>query len=439
MTSSKDQPVAAEALRTRSQVLAIVISAGFVAAVYFHYWLTAYGGASYPQSTYLFRPDDKMPSATMQGFGKDVSVRHCFGDLYAPYLQTLRRAPYSSEGMYPSPYLPFAHALLLPFTFLPYDLLLPPYLACFAAGTFALCLWAVKELSWTDRLVFAVPITLMSYPPQLLMDRGNLEGIVFAFTALFYLSYSTNKSYAAAWYLAAAIAMKGYPVAYSLLFVLNAQWRQFFLCAAVSIVLTLASAALFEGGMSHNLLTIGAGITNWVTVMKSDEGVQHACSLYGLLSVSRRFSVGCPPLQLAVSLAMDNYKWIQGMIALSFLAASIALPLRLWEVLSLVTFSFLLLPLSSPDYRLIHLFLPIIAFIRCPKVDHQSLTIAAVAGVLIIPKAYIYLSHEITIACVISPLIMVGAAVFICLRAWSRRNEHVSLLYYQLQAEVSQV
>jgi len=256
MTSSKDQPVAADALRTRSQLLAIVISAGFVAAVYFHYWLTAYGGASYPQSTYLFRPDDKMPSITMQ----HERYRHC-----------------------------------------------------------------------------------------------------------------------------------------------------------------------------------GAGITNWVTVMKTDEGVQHACSLYGLLSVSRRFLMGCPPLQLAVSLAMDNYKWIQGMIALSFLAASIALPLRLWEILSLLTFSFLLLPLSSPDYRLIHLFLPIIAFIRCPKVDHQSLTIAAVAGVLIIPKAYIYLSHEITIACVISPLIMVGAAVFICLRAWSRRNEHVSLLYHQWQAKFSQV
>lgn len=429
MNSSASHSVAASHLRTRSQVFSIVISAGFVAAVYFHYWLTAYGGASYPQSTYLFRPDDKMAAATMQVVWKDVSARHCFGDLYAPYLQTLRRAPYASEGIFPSNYLPFTHALLLPFTFLPYDLLLPHYLACFAAGVFAFCLWAVKELPWRDRLIFAVPMAFMSYPPQILMDRGNLEGLVFAFTALFYFSYSTNKTYAAACYLAAAIAMKGYPVAYSLLFVLHSQWRQFFLCAAVSIVLTLASAALFEGGMWHNLMAISAGITNYVTVMKTDEGVQHACSLYGLLSITRRFVAESPPLELAVSCAMANYKWIQGIIAVSFLAACVALPLRFWEILCLLSLSFLLLPLSSPDYRLIHVLLPIVAFIRSPERDSRDAIIGAAAAILLIPKGFVLLSSEIGIGSVINPLLMSCAAIGICLRAASRRGGQASPVY----------
>jgi hypothetical protein len=438
MTSSKDEPVAAEPLRTRSQLLAIVISAGFVAAVYFHYWLTAYGGASYPQSTYLFRPDDKMPSATMQVFWKDVSVRHCFGDLYAPYLQTLRRAPYASDGIFPSNYLPFTHAILLPFTLLPYELLLPHYLVGFAAGVVALCLWASRELPWRDRIAFAVPAALMSYPPQILMDRGNLEGVVFAFTALFYITYLQNNTYKAACFLAAAIAMKGYPVAYSLIFVLNAQWRQFLLCGLLSIGLTLASAALFTGGMTNTLMAAYESILRYGATIASDDGVQHSCSLYGLFSIVGRFVGAIPPLAAAASCAMTEYKWIQAALSVGILAACVALPLRLWEILSLLTFSFLLLPLSSPDYRLIHLFLPIVAFIRCPKADHQSLKIAAVAGVLIIPKAYVYLSNTITIACVINPLIMLAAMVFICLRAWSRRNEHASLLYRQLQAKVSQ-
>lgn len=415
-------------MRLRAQVIAIVISAGFVAAVYFHYWLAAYEGASYPRATYLCRTDDNMPLATMHVPRSVVSRRHCFGDLYAPYLQTLRLAPYASEGIFPSNYLPFTHALMLPATLLPYDLLLPTYLACFAAGTFAFCLWGVKELPWLERVSFALPMALMAYPPQFLMDRGNLEGLVFAFTALFYIYYSRDKTYASACFLAAAIAMKGYPVAYSLLFALNAQWRQLFLCAAVSIGLTLASAAIFEGGMIHNMMAISVGVAHYLSIMQTDEGVRHACSLYGLLTIVHRNLSGSPALMAAASFCLDNYKWIQAIVGLSLFSACIVLPLRLWEVLSLLSFSFLMLPLSSPDYRLIHLFLPIIAFIRCKKKDSHSLQIAAVAALLLVPKAFVYVDWEISIGCVINPALMVIAAIFICLRAITRKAEQQPLM-----------
>jgi hypothetical protein len=419
-----------QCMRSRAQVIAIVISAGFVAAVYFHYWLTAYEGLSYPRATYLCRTDDNMPLATMHVPWSVVSRRHCFGDLYAPYLQTLRLAPYASEGIFPSNYLPFTHALMLPATFLPYDLLVPSYLACFAAGTFAFCLWGVRELSWLDRVIFALPVALMSYPPQFLMDRGNLEGVVFAFTALFYICYSQRKTNAAACFLAAAIAMKGYPVAYSLLFALNAQWRQLLLCAAVSIVLTLASAAIFEGGVVHNMMAISSGVKHYLSIVQTDEGVRHACSLHGLLTILHHNMLGSPALMTTASFCLDNYKWIQAIVGLSLFSACIVLPLRLWEVLSLLSFSFLLLPLSAPDYRLIHLFLPIIAFIRCKKRDSHALQIATVAALLLVPKAFMYVEGEISIGCVINPILMVIAAIFICLRATSRQDEQPPLMVH---------
>jgi|694.fasta_scaffold18944_2 hypothetical protein len=415
-------------MRSRAQVIAIVVSAGFVAAVYFHYWLAAYDGASYPLATYLCRTDDNMPLATMHVPWSVVSKHHCFGDLYAPYLQTLRLAPYASEGIFPSNYLPFTHALMLPATLLPYDLLLPLYLACFAAGAFVFCLWGGRELPWLDRVIFALPVAWMSYPPQFLMDRGNLEGVVFAFSALFYICYSRKKTNAAACFLAAAIAMKGYPMAYSLLFALNAQWRQLFLCAAVSIVLTLASAAMFEGGMVHNMMAISVGIAHYLSIMQTDEGVRHACSLYGLLTILHRNLPGLPALMAAAAFCLDNYKWIQAIVGLSLFSACVVLPLRLWEVLSLLSFSFLMLPLSSPDYRLIHLFLPIVAFIRCKKSDFHSLQIAAVAALLLVPKAFVYVDREISIGCVINPALMVIAATFICLRATTRKTEQAPLM-----------
>jgi hypothetical protein len=426
-------------MRSRAQVIAIVISAGFVAAVYFHYWLAAYEGLSYPRATYLCRTDDNMPLATMHVPWSVVSKRHCFGDLYAPYLQTLRFAPYGSEGIFPSNYLPFTHALMVPATLLPYDLLLPSYLACFAAGTFAFCLWGVRELPWLDRVIFALPVALMSYPPQFLMDRGNLEGLVFAFTALFYICYSQRKTNAAACFLAAAIAMKGYPVAYSLFFALNAQWRQLFLCAAVSIVLTLASAAIFEGGMVHTAVEAVSSIKRYGASIQSEDGMRHACSLYGLLSIIRDSVVAWPLPSAGVSLVMAEYKWVQWVAALGILVACVAWPLREWEILSLLTFSFLLLPLSSPDYRLIYLFLPMVAFIRCPKSELRALPIATLAATLCIPKAFIYISYEITIGCIINPLLMVGAAIFLCIRAAARRDDDASTLYRRCAARCSQL
>lgn len=428
-----------EEIRSRSQLFAAVLCGGFVVAVYFHYWLAAYGGATYPKSTYLFRPDDRMPTATMKVGWKDVSARHCFGDLYAPYLQTLRRAPYASEGIFPSNYLPFTHALLLPFTLLPYDLLLPHYLVGFAAGVLMLWLWTVRELPWKERVAFAVPAALMAYPPQILMDRGNLEGVVFAFTTLFWIEYSKNSTYKAACFLAAAIAMKGYPVAYSLVFALNAQWRQLLLCAVVSIVLTLASAAIFKGGMIHNLTALTGGVAHYLSIMKTDEGVKYACSLHGLLSIIFRSGLLGGYAATIASLCVSSYSWIQLICGLGILAACIVLPLRTWELLSLLTFSFLLLPLSSPDYRMIHLFLPIAAFIRCLERDSWAPVIAVISGALVIPKSYVHLSYEITTGCVVNPLIMFAAAVLICSRAATRSNEDASLLYRSCRDKVSQV
>jgi hypothetical protein len=147
-----------------------------------------------------------------------------------------------------------------------------------------------------------------------------------------------------------------------------------------------------------------------------------------LLTILHRNLPGLPALMAAAAFCLDNYKWIQAIVGLSLFSACVVLPLRLWEVLSLLSFSFLMLPLSSPDYRLIHLFLPIVAFIRCKKSDFHSLQIAAVAALLLVPKAFVYVDREISIGCVINPALMVIAATFICLRATTRKTEQAPLM-----------
>jgi hypothetical protein len=87
----------------------------------------------------------------------------------------------------------------------------------------------------------------------------------------------------------------------------------------------------------------------------------------------------------------------------------------MWKQVALLIFSFNLLPYISADYKLIHIFIPMLLFINCEKESKFRLLSAILFGLLLIPKAYYHFSGivsaesgapDISISIIINPLIM---------------------------------
>ena len=110
-------------------ITTLLLVLGFSLSIGYHYWQGSYMAAPYPNSTPLFKPEDQYNAGTPL----EITARHIFGDLYAPWTQAAEGHPYqpSAKVPYASNYFPFAHALLLPFTLFSYSATVLIYLLTF--------------------------------------------------------------------------------------------------------------------------------------------------------------------------------------------------------------------------------------------------------------------------------------------------------------------
>jgi hypothetical protein len=85
-----------------------------------------------------------------------------------------------------------------------------------------------------------------------------------------------------------------------------------------------------------------------------------------------------------------------------------------WKQIALLVFSFNLLPYVSADYKLIHLFIPLLLFINAEEKSDHDLLYIVLFGLLMIPKAYFLFPGirsdsgfaDISISIIINPILM---------------------------------
>lgn len=414
-------------LRSRVSPCVAVVMLGFVAAVSFHYWIAFYDGYGYPASTYLFRPADTMGVA-WQG----ASKVHCFGDFYSCWIMANLPTPYQPVPWGKSNYLPMLHALMLPFGKVPFWAILPVYLAACASGVFWFCLRSLRELPVADRVIAATALGLMSYPPQILLDRGNTESFVFLFLALFSVCLLRGAGYLAAVSLAAAIASKGYPVIFSLLFLARGEVKQFLVCGFATVLFLLMSASLFAGGAIHNLQECFAGIAHYTRITSNADGIQHGSSLWGMLCILADLLAGVWPLDAICRWSAENFRVMQLALAAGLTYAVLGLRLRTWEALALCCCGMMLLLASGPDYRLIHFLIPITVFFRSEEPCRWPVGYATLFGLLLIPKAYVIVGGEISTSSLLNPMLMIVLVGMIIREARGRGLEAGPLPYQNL-------
>lgn len=411
------QPITAatRGSRERMQLCVAVVMLGFVAATYLHYWIGVYEGSGYPESTYLYRPMDSM-GVTWQGAARN----HCFSDFYGQWIVAGLPTPYTQmpwgQG---SNYLPFTHVLMMPVGVVPYWAALPVYLALTAGVCFWYCWHGLRPLPGVERTIGATALALMAYPVQFLLDRGNIETLVFAFLVGFHLLYAARRPYLAAASLAGAIAIKGYPAVFGLVFLNRGQLKPLLVCGVVAVLLTLQSAQCFEGGMARTLQACLAGMNQYAASRPLGEMIGGGSSLWGLAVILASLFGWSVVLRAPFLAVAENFPVVQVILAVGLVAAFTLLRFRLWESLALCCFAMMALLKVGPDYRLVHWLLPVMAFIGARGRPRWATASAVLLGLLLIPKG-IVLGGEVKITALFNPLIMLAIVGLIVAEAAAR-------------------
>jgi hypothetical protein len=358
--------------------LILIIVFAFLLALSIFYYRGVYLAAPYPNNTFLFLP------------------RMRFSDFIKVVRESIGLNPYQgfSSGQYPFLLIiGFIFSLAPPvYSILVYCLLLSITLSC-------LSLYFLHMKSRLLSLLATFTITFLTYPFLFTIDRGNFESLVFLFLLIFIFFYSKKRYLPAAIFLACAIALKVYPAIFLLLFLKEKKIKEIFITLGTTLGLSFLSLLCFKGGLLANIqyLASFSNVTNNPDFLSflsigRDSMVQRGVSLLTLIKIIVQQN------QLIVpEIILKNFQLIY-----IFLVCVIFIPVVLfiiyiekefWKSVALLTFTMLLLPNISADYKLLHVLLPLFLFINSKEAGKLDSFYLFMFGLLMVPKGYFYFSR----------------------------------------------
>ncbi len=382
---------------SRVRLLATIVLVGTVSAIAYHYVTGFYFGLGYPQSTFLFKPSDH------------------FMDWKNVYLYA--EAFLGGDPAAPFVYFPFSFLTIAAATVAPIRVGFALVIATFLV-ILALLLrgWFVDaEERVLVKVQYVFILIVLSYPVIFVVDRANLEMVLFVFIAgFFYSLYVRQSSWLAALFLGAAIAFKLYPATLLLLLLAERRFKPLVLSIAFAVGLTaigvIALAALGHHGLTDVLaMSTGNKDAFQQYMVYLDGGLQHGHSLWGLLRM--------PGFLRGVAVAgweTKLYTLASGFIFLALAAYVLLVESERWKRVLFAMVPAVLLPFASSDYTLIQMYFPLVFFVNAPRVSRWDVVYVVLFGLLLVPVDYRYLSlavDGVSISVVVYPVVLLALMV----------------------------
>ena len=379
--------------------ITLIILLGFCASVAFHYYQGSVLKKPYPYNTFLFSPADRFA---------DFYVLPSINSGLNPYLRKTPSAQY-----------PLVNVLGYLFSLIPrgYSFLL------FAFVTSTIFFYLVYLIIWglenplPSKFLLMLPIVFLTYPFLFTMDRGNIEILLFVFLLLFLFFFKQRRTVLSALFLSFAIAMKAFPVVLILLYVPQKKYREIIFSIGIAASLTLGSLVLFKGGIYANIefLMHGSNLSsgNLASFTGANNIVQRGVSLFTLVKIFL-IETGWI-LKVNMRNFLSNYIAVAALSFAPLAAYVVFMEKILWMQVALLVFAMLLLPQISADYKLIHIYLPLLLFIISEDLSKMDLLYLIFFSLLLIPKDYAYFpttlsdsgTHDISISVMINIVLMI--------------------------------
>lgn len=367
--------------------------AGFNIAVFYHYILGMYLRLPWPHNSFLFNPGDRfMDFYHTWIFGRDILAGT------SPYLNA-----------FPCVYFPFTPFVILPFSFGNWyvGLIIFSLLVIAVFGWFLYQgIKGFENYSLLEKVGCVVLLTITSYPLLFVLDRGNIEGLIFIFLCLFIYFYKKEKFLLSITLLAFAISMKLYLAALLILLISDRRHKEAISCVLITLGITLSSLFLMKGSILFNLAEFMKDLNYFKGMyIIGNAGTNYSHSLF---NVFKKINLHLPIIENVntfTSLYLILAFAIFGLIALYI----IFIEKKFWKKVTLLVLSMILLPYVSFDYTLIHIYIPLMLFINSDKkISKSNFIVSILFALLIIPKNYIMpvMSYDIHVNVYLNPLIM---------------------------------
>ena len=370
--------------------IAIFLGVGFLASVAYHFFVAYVLKLNYyPYNTFLFRPTDR--------FGDFLDNFNAGHDAYTKVLAT--------RAMFPLfvllcriMYLINLKAMsLINFKLLLLALYLIGFLSCLSVYI----LHSLRKCSVRLRY-FAWASMMLSFPVLISFDRANFENGIFLLVVLSMGLLIKEKYTLAALVLGIASALKPYSAIFFLLFLMDGQFLAIVLGFGAWGVSTAGSLLLLPTPFFRELhiLQASMGVYNQQYVV-GNEGMYFGNSLFGLIK-SVTYLIGDRFFLFSTSDAilrfnqamMEPYLLSSLVVAIVVTAILFVYKMPWWQKFAVIAFCMNLLPYIGGAYRLLYLFIPLLAFLVYEDRSKLDIVYLILFGLLFIPKGYLHFSFN---------------------------------------------
>jgi Glycosyltransferase family 87 len=352
-------------------VISFVVLAGFCLAIVYHYILGIYWQMGYPYNTFLCNPQVK------------------FTDFFNLYKANIGLNPYFN-GDFVSGYYPFCNILFTVFSIFSAKISFIIYIIFFALAMVYVNALVFKGQNKPQYFKDIFILSLLTYPFLFLVDRGNIDGLVFILSFLFFIFYEKKRYLLSAIMLGLAVAMKVCPIFYAIILLSNKKYKEFFVVVLTAIAATLGSLFFFEGNFLSNLIFVGNnfGYNDWVG-FADNTFVQRGVSLFFLIKAFfiQTGQLGVSVMAKDLSIFYDNLIKILSLLVGGYI---LWVEKELWKKATMLTLAILLFPPISADYKLIFIFIPIYFFIKAQSEGRGWIIYSSALALLLIPKDYLF-------------------------------------------------
>jgi hypothetical protein len=241
-------------LREYSAIVGVCFAIGAIAS----FVIAAYLDHGSIQQFMSFVGNDS-PSGYVDSVKPNPLGVHYFGDYLLPRWQSEMSSPWSIQDPSRGPlnnYLPFTMALFWIFSHFSYWTSFIVYMLL-PTSLLIIVIW--KSLTFDsvlERMQFLVTSVFLTFPFISLMDRGNVQIYVVATLALSLWLFCKNHATWGAVVLGFSIALKGYPIFLIAIWIHARRWKDVFVAAITSLMLTVAPLLLYDGGITRNISRI---------------------------------------------------------------------------------------------------------------------------------------------------------------------------------------
>jgi len=184
---------------------------------------------------------------------------HLFGDFLLPRWQSNLKSPWFITDTANGPvnnYLPFTMAVFWLFSTIAYWKSLFLFMVIGTSGLLAASWFSISDEESVTRAQLIVSSVILTSPFISLMDRGNIQILLTALVCSAVVLFIGDRKSWGAVALGLAIALKGYPLVFLVIWLRERRWKDCTIALFASTFVTVLPLLFYEGGMTRNFSRI---------------------------------------------------------------------------------------------------------------------------------------------------------------------------------------